>query len=474
MKFRIKIMLCMVSLMAVLFGIGGSTLITISFRESLEREQDAAESGYQLLIRTLQIMDDMEIWTDAADTSQSLENLMKNGSTLWSGCRLFTEKKVYYSQGDLDHVFRDAGERVDEQHYAVSQIRDGQERYMQLSGILKVGDEMLYLDVLHDVTAVYAMRMKQEHTFSRVFAVLLISCVAAACLLSGILTRPLTRLSRAAGEIASGNLSFRSEIRTPDEIGDLSREFDHMADRVEQSMEEIRDSMRRQEEFMGSFAHELKTPMTSVIGYADLIRSHMLTQEETTEAANYIFSEGKRLESLSLKLLALFMADRQEVTFQEISPADQIRDFAAHLSTVYAEFGIRVETDCGEGVCLLEPDLFQTLLSNLADNARKALDQGGRICLGCRMTQEGCDVWCEDDGRGIPEEIVPHLTEAFYREDKSRSRAQGGAGLGLTLCEKIAAIHNGTLKIESEKGKGTVVTVVLRGGRGCEEKEELS
>ena len=118
-----------------------------------------------------------------------------------------------------------------------------------------------------------------------------------------------------------------------------------------------------------------------------------------------------------------------------------------------------------EGACFLEPDLFKTLLVNLMDNARKALDSGGNIYVWQEMLPDGCRVRVLDNGRGIPPEALTHLTEAFYRVDKSRSRAQGGAGLGLSLCNEIVQLHGGTMQFESRVGNGTVVTVELKGGR---------
>lgn len=116
-------------------------------------------------------------------------------------------------------------------------------------------------------------------------------------------------------------------------------------------------------------------------------------------------------------------------------------------------------------MCLLEPDLFRSLLLNLVDNSRKALEKGGRITLTCTMTETGCRLTVEDNGRGMPPEVLAHLTEAFYRVDKSRARAQGGAGLGLALCERIAVLHSGAIHFASTPGQGTTVTVSLEGGR---------
>ena len=280
-----------------------------------------------------------------------------------------------------------------------------------------------------------------------------------------ILTRPLTRLSRGAREIADGNFSFRSEIRSDDEIGRLSQDFDRMADRIEENVQMLEESVKAQERFVSSFTHELKTPMTSVIGYADLLRSQELSEEERCDAANYIFMEGKRLERLSLKLMEIYVAKGGNICLSPQNPGAIAEDVVAHLCPIYQERNIFLETCCERGTCRLEPDLFRSLLVNLIDNAGKAIGEEGHILVAVHMTNDGCVLLVEDDGPGIPEEAKVHLTEAFYRVDKSRSRKQGGAGLGLTLCANIAELHGGALGFENREGGGTRVRVELRGGR---------
>ena len=119
------------------------------------------------------------------------------------------------------------------------------------------------------------------------------------------------------------------------------------------------------------------------------------------------------------------------------------------------------------GVCRLEPDLVRTLLTNLIDNARKAMDQPGCIRVRGEVTREGCRFTVQDNGRGIAAEELAHISEPFYRVDKSRSRAQGGAGLGLALCSEIVRLHKGEMSFSSAVGQGTCVTVELRGGAVC-------
>ena len=206
--------------------------------------------------------------------------------------------------------------------------------------------------------------------------------------------------------------------------------------------------------------------MTSLIGYAELLRSGTLTMEEQTEAAGYIYSEGKRLESLSRKLLELLVIQQSSLPLVSIDPVGMLEEFVERLRPVYAREGIVLSLTApaaGE-TRLLEPDLIWTLLLNLTDNARKAMEQGGSIRYLLELPEDGCRITVTDTGRGIPPEALAHLTEAFYRVDKARSREQGGFGLGLALCQEIVKFHHGTIRFANRPEGGADVIVGLKGG----------
>ena len=247
----------------------------------------------------------------------------------------------------------------------------------------------------------------------------------------------------------------------------VSEDFNAMAARLEEMVSQLQQAVERQERFVGSFAHEMKTPMTSLIGYAGLLRDGTLTPEEQDEAVGYIYSEGKRLENLSRKLLELLVLRQGNLALALISPAELISTLAERLRPLYAAKGIEVTWDCQEGLSRLEPDLTWSLLLNLADNAQKAMENGGALHFELKMLRSGCRIRVLDTGRGIPPEALDRLTEAFYRVDKARSRAQGGFGLGLALCQEIAELHNGSIRFDnrSDGVRGSCVTVELRGGR---------
>ena len=280
--------------------------------------------------------------------------------------------------------------------------------------------------------------------------------------MSFYMTKPLVKVSKTARALSTGNLDARVNPKTHDEIGQLGYDFDNMADRLSENINELKMSMEHQEMFMGSFAHELKTPMTSIIGYADLLRSESLSPEESQEAANYIFSEGKRLEALSFKLLDLLMMRNQNLNLVPTDMKSMIENLTYHLQPVYRKKGLDLRCRCEPSLCMVEPDLFSSVIANLVDNSRKAMDKGGNILIMGESINGNYRIRVIDNGRGMPEEAIRHITEAFYRVDKSRSRAQGGAGLGLTLCKEIISLHNGKIAFASKEGEGTCVSVTIK------------
>ncbi len=235
-------------------------------------------------------------------------------------------------------------------------------------------------------------------------------------------------------------------------------------DELEQSLSNLQELTDRREEFIASFAHELKTPLTAIIGYADMLRSKDMAPKPRFTAAGYIFSEGKRLESLSLMLMDIIVAGKQTIEKKRYDTAYWLREVAAVTVPSVTDDGMKLEVYWENGEVMLEPDLFKTLLINLIDNARKASHKGDTIELFGRVEEDGYSFYVRDYGRGMKKEELSRITEPFYMIDKSRSRSQNGAGLGLALCQKIAELHETKLEYTSEEGRGTTVRIHLKGG----------
>ncbi len=450
MKFRTKIALCVVCLMSLIFGANGSLLIYGSFQRMAESEREAALRACSLLVNTLSV-------SPSAEAVPVILTQLTMYDSAWSGVSLLRGTDVVYTRGSAPK----AGDIKD----GMVRVTSEEESYI-LSCSFDAAGEGYTLSVRYDISPLYRMRGEMLSVYAVIFAVMLAVCAGASYLCAWLLTRPLGTLAFKAREISRGNYSARSGVRSDDEIGFVSREFDRMAAKIEENIRELNEAVLRQERFVGSFTHELKTPMTSIMGYADLLRGGELSDDESLDALNYIYSEGKRLERLSMKLLELFTAEKTELKPVLVEPREIITDIAAHLSAPYARRGLTLTAVCEDGECMLEPDLFRSVVTNLLDNAAKAFDGGGgKINISLQMTENGCVVVVTDNGRGIPESSLDKLTEAFYRVDKSRSRAMGGAGLGLALCERIVKLHGGSLRFDSKEGIGTRVTAEFCAGR---------
>ncbi len=291
-----------------------------------------------------------------------------------------------------------------------------------------------------------------------------VSLIIAAVLLLSILylTKPLKRLETATKQIASGEYGYRVRVKGCDEIAELSGHMNEMAEEIEARIRQVEALARARETFIANMAHELKTPLTSILGFADImtIKSNM-EEPERREYAAIIAAEARRLKLLSSRLMELISIRETEL---ELCPLDfgVLAERALDVfAPVCAERQCRIRKQLQSLQVEAEGALLTSLILNLLDNALKASDPGQEIELTLQKRDDKAELTVRDYGIGIPEAELDRVTEAFYMVDKARSRSSGGSGVGLALCRAVAEAHHGTLQIESREGHGTRVTVVL-------------
>ena len=296
MKFRAKLTIAMVLLLSLTYGIGGSLMIAQSFSSSIDRERDAAVQTYRMVVDVLDLLGDNASPGTAANTvALVLHKLGSGGSSTAARIRFGAQMTTMGDTALLDEAPEPpAGSGV------TSIVHTGNGRHYLMLGATADGTTV---QLAFDVTETYTVRQTQQRAYHTTFVILIAIGAAVSWVTSYLLTRPLGTLSRASRELARGNLGYRAPVRSRDEVGQLAADFNRMAGQLERNVNRIQETMALQERFMADFSHEMKTPMTSIIGYADLLRSQVLTPDEQMDAANYIFSEGKRLEALGLKLL---------------------------------------------------------------------------------------------------------------------------------------------------------------------------
>jgi len=333
-------------------------------------------------------------------------------------------------------------------------------RFMSVAAIQFV-NKNYYVETISDINDIYEQRDTMITSYQIIIVVLLLGIGLLSLVLSYLLTFRLHNLSKITTSFAKGNYEIRADENGTDEIGMLAKDFNFMADSLTEKMEALTSHAKNQEAFTSAFAHELKTPLTAIIGYADMIRSMDLTTEEKIKAAGYVYSQGKRLEALSFKLMELFVLQKQKFEYYQIDAEYLLENVfdLAEVSILEKDMVLKREVESGK--IYGEKDLLISLFANLTDNARKASEAGDTIWIKGKRVEGGYEVSIVDEGKGMPKEELAHITQAFYMIDKSRSRKEGGAGLGMTLCREIVALHHADWQIESEEGKGTTVTVTL-------------
>ena len=273
--------------------------------------------------------------------------------------------------------------------------------------------------------------------------------------------RPLRKLTQISEKIAGGEYALRSDLQTADEVGELSRSFDHMAGTIEQKISDLEDTARRREMLLGALTHEMKTPMTAIIGFSGSLLSMPLTEEGRLEAAHEIHEAAKRTERLSQKMMQLIsMRENLVVLKKRIDARELLEKVCAVLEPAAKEKSIAFKIEAQADTLTGDTDLLFSLLTNLTDNALKASSEHSVIRLAASREKNLQSLSVIDRGGGIPADKIALVTEPFYRVDKARSRKLGGAGLGLSLCQMIAQAHGGRLDIQSEIGKGTAVSVI--------------
>lgn len=441
MKFAYKMVCLLVLVLSASFGVGGCYLLYSDFSAQLARAEAANADTHRQVCTLLQgeILD-RQRRGESLDDAALTELLANFGlpTALWR------DGVCIVGSGDL----------LPDGTMEVRRLANGGVQATYASS-LQGG---LQLATAYDLTDLYRGRDAALRRFLLLEAAVLAAGAAVTAVFARRMTRPLRTLTTASAEIADGDYARRTGLHTGDEIETLSSSFDKMADAVQEKITALQADVRQREDFMGAFAHELKTPMTSIIGYADMLRTIQASPAEQYEAVGAIYHEGRRLEALSGKLLALLGLGEETITLQPTALAALWPRLQAACP------GVPLQLPACDAAVQADADLLLDLLCNLVGNAVKASEPGQPVEVRAADNGDTVTLTVADHGCGIPQSEISRVTEPFYMVDKSRARKQGGSGLGLALCKRIAEVHGSDLHIESTPGEGTRVSVILRKG----------
>lgn len=454
----------------VSFGVGGFLLINAVFTSTLEEKTSTLSDNNSYITLSLYAT------CANADTmgygESSFDYIINNFLQQVSGSSADTKVKIGNAKQLTEFDDITFITKIENGMHSHRIVQSKGRHWFQAVSHISISSRDLYIETLTDISDIYLSRDSYCGIFRIILLIVAMVSSIVLVIFSKFLTRPLVKLSNAAREIAEGNFSERVETSGTGEVKELSESFNTMAENIESYTDRLKKAARDRDDFVANFTHELKTPLTSVIGYADMLRTYEFDADKRRECADYIYREGKRLEKLSANLLEIIVMENSDIKCVDINTEHLFKELSGSVAFLLKKYGVKLHIKYEKAIIFAEPSLLKTLLYNLIDNACKASKEGQEIALLGKIDGERYCFSLSDCGRGIPKDELEKITQPFYMVDKSRSRKMGGAGLGLALCNEIARMHNSTLKIESEENIGT--TVQFDVAVSTAEKEEES
>lgn len=292
-------------------------------------------------------------------------------------------------------------------------------------------------------------------------AILILGCVFLTgsivfLVIADIIVKPLTRLTNAIKELSNGNYNVRVDNVGQDEISKLNQGFNQMARQLAKQDE-------TRQKFISDISHEFQTPLTSIQGFANILKEEDLPKEQRVKYANIILYNSKRLSSLAKNMLQLTLLDREEIELEltNYSLVEQMNRVISTQENQAMEKNIEIVFEMPKKEIFIEGDeqRLEQVWTNIISNAIKYTNEGGLITITMKKNSKDIEISIEDTGIGMSKEVVSHIFERFYREDKARNVE--GNGLGLAIVKSIVDLHHGKIDILSQVDVGTNFIVRL-------------
>ena len=292
-------------------------------------------------------------------------------------------------------------------------------------------------------------------------AILILGCVFLTgsivfLVIADIIVKPLTRLTNAIKELSNGNYNVRVDNVGQDEISKLNQGFNQMARQLAKQDE-------TRQKFISDISHEFQTPLTSIQGFANILKEEDLPKEQRVKYANIILYNSKRLSSLAKNMLQLTLLDREEIELEltNYSLVEQMNRVISTQENQAMEKNIEIVFEMPKKEIFIEGDeqRLEQVWTNIISNAIEYTNEGGLITITMKKNSKDIEISIEDTGIGMSKEVVSHIFERFYREDKARNVE--GNGLGLAIVKSIVDLHHGKIDILSQVDVGTNFIVRL-------------
>lgn len=471
MKFSQKIFLISFILIIIVINIIGIVMINYTYKLNIEKEIEKSIS------QTNNIMHELTVYS-SYDLSTVANNYLKNGINVdvyINGQRSYTNLKSEDSQiaeGLLttedkikEEVLSTDTEKIkSEANYINTNITENN-AYVEYMDSYIIDDKLFMklkrqnyiLITLSSISEANNMKQEQTNFFIELSV---ISSFIIALLLSitvSFITRKIKKLDKAVSKVKQGNYNIKLTKLGNDEIGNFGNSFNEMTIAIQENVNKIQEVSENRKQFIGNLTHEIRTPLTSIIGYSSLITNDKVTDSNIIkEYSSKIYEEGKYIQQMSERLMEMLLVENGTTQKELINISKEMKIIVEELENLFNNtiFNIQIEENVYKEV---DKVLLKSLIYNLVKNAINAYDAKPTVDIILSKNE----ITIIDYGKGIPEDKIEKIKEPFYTLNKDRNREISGMGLGLTLCFKIVSIHNWKLNIKSEVEKGTKITIIM-------------
>ncbi len=459
MKLWQKTYLVLIVLFLFIFNIVGFAIIQKNYNRSIDNEIQNSLKEHDSIAYAINM--NFNLFNDYAYVIDYIKKeTMKN------------DIQIEFLTKDNDVLFSNLGFAISSQreelksltlykkNYILRNIQD--KDYIFVSSLINVNDKNFKFSYIKNIDYIYNDKNDGYNFLLKFEMYILIIFAIIIYFISRKITRPIYSIIKSTQDISSGNYDKRLDIKSLDELGVLSTNFNIMADKIEEKIRELQDINDEKQRFIDNLTHEIKTPLTSIIGYSNLLLTTKVDEEIKYESLRYINSEGKRLQDLSVKMMSFISLNGDNFNFKDESIMEIFEYIKNSFRIKLNEKNINLVIRGEDRNLYIEKDLITVMITNLVDNAIKACNQHSNIYLNTYTKDKKIIIEIKDTGIGIPKEHIDKIIEPFYMVDKSRSRKNNGAGIGLSICKKIADIHNAYMEVESEIGKGSIIRVIFK------------
>lgn len=465
MRFWQKNCIINIIILGLLFNISSFLFLDHIFQMNLKREINRALLEHKNMYISLKAMD-QNIWIDLVGNKSYEEFLIGR----WIGN--FEEKTINFEilNEDKDLIagnfdFGNLSKRkelkalkLNRRNYIIREV--DKKTYIFVSSNIILKNRQYIFSCAKNIQSLYDENFSQILFLLKMNIVITIILVGMTYISSKYLMRPIKALIESSTEISKGSFENQIEVVTSDELGILTKNFNKMSNSLKINFLKMQEMINERERFIRNFTHEIKTPLTSIIGYSDFLRRIEYDQKNFSKSLEYIYSEGKRLELLRSKMMDLILSENNKAELELGSVKEKIEIAIDSMRLVLKEKDIQIEIIGFDFEIKMEKNLFVTMITNIIDNSIRASDNHSKIVV--KLIENERKIEIIDYGIGIERSKLAKIKEPFFVGDASRKKKDsGGFGLGLSIVEQIVRIHFAEIEIESEINKGTSIRILF-------------